>query len=366
MSITLSDPVLVKRTKDFCWFPSLARLGNGDLLALMSATPDAHVTASVMHVSRSADGGATWSPSRAMVDGGYSFAALPDGDALVLPYYLRRLPRGIGSPANCVHVSGDVTYLPFGVRVSDWPRLDRSFAPELGLAGFVFNGQTVTGAAGEYLTTLYGYFGDDKRMSIVLAESSDAHEWHIRSIVAGHDCPVPGPDGPSESAMWRLGDGRLLCIFRVGSFVPFGRCVSDDDGRTWSDASAMPMGSVQPSLCGRPDGVVALSGGRPGVYAWVTRDPLGDDWQEIDIGAHHNAAHPEDAILHARPWVDGKTREDLLRERHLGFTSSYTEVIPVGNDEFLMIYDRLALGWHAIPESADVTNSVWAVRIRVA
>ena len=104
-----------------------------------------------------------------------------------------------------------------GVLVAGWPRPDRSFAPQLGLAGFVFNGQTVTLKDGSFLGTLYGYFKDTKRYSLVAAESKEGVHWKIRSIIADERCALPGGEGPCEAAMCRLKDGRLMCVFRLDS-----------------------------------------------------------------------------------------------------------------------------------------------------
>jgi hypothetical protein len=92
------------------------------------------------------------------------------------------------------------------------------------------------------------------------------------------------------------------------------------------------------------EGTLALSGGRPGLFLWLDREGTGQSWQEIDILAHHNACLPGEAIQH---------------------TSSYTEVIALDDHHLLYIYDRLANGWHWIPEDMDDTNSVWVVRVTV-
>ena len=105
--------------------------------------------------------------------------------------------------------------------------------------------------------------------------------------------------------------------------------------------------SVQPSLAVLRDGMVVLSGGRPGLYAWVNQDGTGQDWQRLDIRAHHNATVPKEPIL----------RNDQ--------SSSYTEVVRVGENELLYIYDRIPFGWGTIPRDSKETNSVWVVRLRV-
>ena len=49
--------------------------------------------------------------------------------------------------------------------------------------------------------------------------------------------------------------------------------------------------SVQPSLAVLPDGLVALSGGRPGLFLWLNPDdPDGTaaTWRRVDVLANHN------------------------------------------------------------------------------
>src|SRR5262245_55706451 len=83
--VTLSQPVLVARSRGFLWFPTLIRLSNGDLLAEMSNYADVHTATSTSSVSWSRDWGRTWT---ALVDGQYgeTSVTLPGGDELLLPY----------------------------------------------------------------------------------------------------------------------------------------------------------------------------------------------------------------------------------------------------------------------------------------
>src|SRR5207244_3261070 len=112
---------------------------------------------------------------------------------------------------------------------------------------------------GSYLSTLYGWFKDQKRYALVAAESADGVNWKIRATVADENCKLKGAEGPCEAALARLKDGRLLCVFRLASNVPYGQCFSSDDGKTWTEPASMPADvfSVQPSLVVLPDGAVA-------------------------------------------------------------------------------------------------------------
>lgn len=350
LEVTLSAPVLVARSEGFCWFPTLMQLANGDLLAVMSNYHDDHVEKATANLCWSANGGLTWSKPAV---GLYSDSALrtPEGDQLLLPYYLRPRPQGAMGDAYQIVPKGkrEAKVVPEGLRVENWPRPDKSFAPKLGLSGFVFNGNTIE-IKGGYLALLYGHFKDAKRYSLVAADSKNGVTWKVRSIVADENCPLPGGEGPCESATCRLKDGGLMCIFRLASDVSYGQVWSDDDGKTWSKPQAMAagIGSVQPALAVLGDGTIVLTGGRPGLWAWLNHDGTGKDWKHLDLRAHHNACQPNDPI-----------------NNPASGTSAYTEVVRLDETHVLCIYDRLARGWMAIPKGSQETNSVWAVRMTV-
>ena len=363
LKVTLSEPVLVKRSRWYCWFPSLIRQPNGTLWALMNAYADMHISDSFCYLSRSKDGGLTWDEPRVIGDSGLNHLILPDGSTMVIPYYLRPRADGIiGAPCNIISPKGELSVNISGVTVTGWPRPLQSMDPDLATAGFVFNGQVVKGKNDEYLTTLYGHFEGDERYSLVFVESADGFAWKVRSIVAGADCLLEGIEGPCESAICRLSDGRLMCLFRLASFVPYAQTYSEDDGHTWTQPVYTSAMSVEPSLEVMPNGRLALSGGRPGISVWFNNDTQGINWQGINIVAHHNACKPHDTINpdSTKAWND---RDEMIQQGLSGFTSSYTELMRIDDKHLILIYDRLAYGWHPIPDESDETNSVWVVRI---
>lgn len=134
-------------------------------------------------------------------------------------------------------------------------------------------------------------------------------------------------------------------VFRLASNVPYGQTFSDDDGRTWSQPVAMKDAhSVQPSLAVMKDGGLVLTGGRPGIFAWLNRDGTGKDWLQVDLQNHHNTQHPGEQI------TSGKT-------------TSYTEVEPLDDQSVIVIYDRIPHSWNAIPPGSKDTNSIWVVKV---
>jgi hypothetical protein len=143
MKVSLSRPVLVARRADYLWFPTLTVLSNGELLAQMSAYADKHVKTARSLMCWSGDGGLTWSKPLA-ARYGESALTLPSGDLLLLPYYLSPKGKGVfAAPYElCPKGKRQVRLVGDGVRVGGWPRPHRSFAPQLGLAGFVYGGSS--------------------------------------------------------------------------------------------------------------------------------------------------------------------------------------------------------------------------------
>jgi hypothetical protein len=358
IDISLSKPRLVARSSGYLWFPTMTRLSGGELFANFSTNRDEVVADRTSSVSWSDDNGLTWSTPHSIDPKGDLYAEtmlrLKNGNALLLPFNL--YPdngRMRGWYQTVVGKQGErkVEFFDKALTVSGWPRPDRSFNEKLGLSGFGFNGQCISAETGEYLATMYGYFQGDQRFSLVLMESTDGIDWKFRSMIAGADCKLTGGEGPCESVTVRLKDGRLMNVFRLASNVPYGQTFSNDDGRTWSEPLAMKDAhSVQPSLAVMNDGELVLTGGRPGIFAWINRDGTGQDWLQVDLQSHHNNQHPTEQI---------STNDDITSGR----TTSYTEVEPLDDHSVIVIYDRIPNGWNAIPAGSNETNSIWVVKV---
>jgi hypothetical protein len=342
LKVTVSEPVRVAESKGYLWFPTLVRVDDRRLLAVISDKSDAHTDEQTGQVAWSEDGGQTWGPLQKIPV--YSECPVPAADGLILlPNYLFPQPSGAigGAYMFCPRGKSELAHIKQpSIMVTGWPReLDRLGAvyghPELHIAGFVFNGQSVTLKDGRHLATLYGHFKGTKRYALVVAVSRDARGWSYVSTVADETCKLPGKEGPCEAALCRLKDGRLMCVFRMDGVMPYGRSFSCDEGQTWSEPDVLPAKSVQPSLAVMPDGAVALSGGRPGVSVWFNVEGDGKRWQPVEI-------LPADAK-----------------------TSAYTEIVPLDDRSLLCIYDRIPNNWNAIPAGSRDVNSVWVVRLTV-
>jgi len=359
IEISLSKPRLVARSRGYLWFPTMTRLSGGELFANFSTNLDAVVADRTASASWSADGGLTWSEPTSIKPEGDLYAEtmlrLKNGDQLLLPFNF--YPDGEAMRGWHQTVSGKlgeqrVTFIDKSVTVSGWPRPDRSFNEKLGLSGFGFNGHGLVGNNGEYLATMYGYFKGDSRYSLVMVESSDGLAWKYRSLIAGADCSLGGREGPCESQTVRLKDGRLINVFRLDSSVPYGQTFSENDGRTWSPPVAMKEAhSVQPSIAIMKDGTLVLTGGRPGIFAWINPSGDGGDWLQVDLLNNHNEQSSQERI---------NVNEIFTVAEQ---TTSYTEVVQLDEQSVLVMYDRIPHGWNAIPRDSQDTNSIWVVKL---
>jgi hypothetical protein len=158
------------------------------------------------------------------------------------------------------------------------------------------------GGGSSWLTTMYGH-GDgpyrhwSRRPTVYLVKSTDGGEnWQLRSKIDWQPAFGNSSDGPGEPSMARLPSGRLLLVFRSDATAYFWKAFSDDEGEHWSPPAVMDkqggQWSVRPQLRVLSNGLLVLSGGRPGIKLWVCADGAGESWQEIDIAREHNARTP--------------------------------------------------------------------------
>ena len=109
-----------------------------------------------------------------------------------------------------------------------------------------------------------------------------------------------------------------MCIYRLDSELTYGQIWSADEGKTWSEpVECKGPRSVEPSLVVLKDGMVVLSGGRPGVKLWTNDDDAGKEWQEVDINEFRNRFPPEN---HS---ATGYTEMVALDDTHLLYIYHY-------------------------------------------
>lgn len=214
LRVTLSEPIAVGRSRGYFWFPNLWRMPNGDLLATISPVADIHMSSIPYLVTWSCNGGLTWSEPIVTNDGGQTLLQMAAGDAILLPYILRPRPDGLGAPYNRIPAgTRTVEYVPSGVIVTGWPGPAQTIVPGLDMAAFSFNGQTLQLSDGTYLATVYGALVEPSGYRIFAVKSTDGVHWTIATLIADKSSGVVGQEAPNESALLRLKDGRIMCVF---------------------------------------------------------------------------------------------------------------------------------------------------------
>eukprot|EP01047_Picozoa_sp_COSAG01_P066669 COSAG01_NODE_9250_length_2504_cov_3.542067_3_plen_238_part_00 len=127
-----------------------------------------------------------------------------------------------------------------------------------------------------------------RRATIFFMHSTDlGRSWVLRSYIPWRPAFGSSADGPGEPSTAVLADGSLWCIFRADSTQNYWSARSGDLGVTWNRISKLPFAwSVKPRLRVTTKGLLVLTGGRPGIDMWASRD--GNHWSRWNLAAEHN------------------------------------------------------------------------------
>lgn len=362
----ISLPTVVARDKGFLWRPTLASLGGGELVMAINVQSDIYQPFNVMHLTRSTDGGHSWGRRWPVAQAGWVAGWARKGEAFFLPYdavyFLDSEHKDFTGSLTVLRARSNQVVTELGaVRVTGVPR--RIHQMTYGQPYMYFWGNVITLADGSLATTIFGGWAGDPprhpkttspRLSLMMVRSADGgREWSVQGLVArGEDVPQ-GAEGAAEASLAKLENGDLLCVFRVGVPSPYHRSVSRDHGLTWSRPTALPegTGSVNPRLARLSNGVLALAGGRPGLFLWLCSDGRGEQWHSIDLQAHHNRTHP------AKPIDPGGTPRT---------SSAYMDMIELEPRMIFLVYDHIPRGWKGVPSDSPEWNEIYAVRIKVS
>lgn len=215
--------------------------------------------------------------------------------------------------------------------------------------------------------------------SVGIFTSRDGFNWKFASVVA-HKADVAGSqEGPNESTLAILKDGRLIVIFRVDggdgkpdqTHKPYMMAISQDQGHSWSKPVSLPAGvmSAKPMAVVLADGTLLLSGGRPALNVWESPDGLGQTWISHDIPTEHNQLVGEASSLR---FCDAFANATLS----LGWaeSSGYTTLVSTSSDAStatgLVCYERQgghSGGYHKKnpPQCNPSFSSIFCMSMRV-
>jgi len=365
VEVELAPPVEVGRAGGHFWFSRLLRLEDRRLLCEVTLAEDKGQGEWPAALFLSEDAGATWRRTIDIPACGMGATALEPGHILLQPYELWPLRPGDRRNAGAqgtrmaAGARGEVRIERTPVAFYGFPRDYQDYNRDQLLV--LANGTVTPLKDGRLLSTVYGRFVGDSRLSLCSVTSEDrGATWRYQALIAGADVAPGAREGPNEAAIARLADGRLLCVFRVAMRVPYWMSVSADEGAAWATPEPMAgVGSVKPQVLRLDNGLLLLSGGREGLFLWLCCDGEGRDWERLDLGQHHNDHLPP--ALHFPPeFLGGRARTEPA------VSTSYTSLLPLGPDEALLSYDRLANGWGPAPGPHGEYNVVFCVRISVS
>ncbi len=364
--VEAGSPVEVGRSDGHFWFSSLHRVGDQTLCCGIIRSADVAQGKWPADLFRSDDGGATWRWALSIDSYGHASVRRDGTSTLMMPYELwpqappdRQSCRADGTLLTLT-AEGTLAAEAVDVRFLDIPApLADYHVDELDLK---HNGNILELPEGILFTTLYGTFEGDERNSCLAAASDDGGlSWTYRGTVAGSEDFASAREGPNESSTVVLDNGDLLCIYRVsGGDTDYHKSYSHDQGRTWSDLAPMEgMRSVQPRLARLGNGALVLTGGRPGLFLWISIDGKGEVWERVNLGEHHNRMTVDKSLRFSEAFCGAEVGEDPA------MSTAYTGIMPWGADGAIVTYDRLANGWAGAPGPNGAVDRVFGVRVAV-
>lgn len=371
-------PVLIATNQpgEKAWFSRLLQFPGGELMVGFSCIGDTHEKQAGISYAISTDMGGTWTRGR-LDEVFMNFAGM--GDESDNAMILMGLPLTVGprdkwleiisenNEKTEVAVTGLKVVFSDGELKADGPISQRVVVPGSWVLAY-WHGPIMRMPDGALLTMLECYDrkadGADRasigRGSVLAMRSTDeGRTWEYYSTAASSK-DASGYEGPDENSFARLSDGRLLCVYRTqGERGPYWHSFSADDGKTWSKPEPMngPY-AVMPRLVRMGNGVLALSGGRPGVFLWLSADD-GRTWQQFDVMRHHNSFMPEHTHFEG-----GRTAGNMIWAATY-CTTAYTGLLEIEDGVLLLTYDRVPYGWSFTPAGAFDNDMVFALRLRV-
>lgn len=364
-TVTAEAPVLMAASSGHFWFPHLFRPGGTRLYCLVTTSADEAQGdwPSVLYVSD--DRGTELRRATDVLTVGPAATRLGPGRILLMPY--ENWPRAEGDKRNTRAngtilldtADGGVSAEPVEVTFRGLPR-DLADYHKGELALFT-NGNLLPTGNGDLLTTVYCEFAGQGKYNLLAMVSEDkGFNWHFRSIVASGRDLDDAPEGADESNILRLADGRILCVFRVGSRKEFRRTLSSDDGRTWTPPERIEGAwSVEPRMVRLQNGLIVLTGGREGLFLFVCADGEGKNWEHVNLGRHHTETIGDPALRFTDVFLEAKETPDPPE------STAYTGLVATGPEEIAIAYDRTANGWEGTPGPNGEQDAVFVVRAKV-
>lgn len=297
-------------------FPFVYKFGN-NIFVSYSEHRDAYIASPVDAMMISRDNGKTWTEK--ITNSDFYITSMVEKDGILYGIVYFTYPDSSVKERMIYWVSADMG--------KTWSKREGTVnAPE----GEQF--KTINGVWGSLLFhrgmqvmddgsiqgVMYGYYAGDKLYRVVWVKSTNnCATWNITSIVASG---IPSDSfknalGYCEPTFSKTRDGSILCVMRIGSYLPLYQSRSYDNGISWSKPVVLPgltgksLESVDPHLVLMKNGILALTYGRPGTRIAFATDGCGYHW-------------------------------DFSLDTYTGETTGYSGMVQAGNDSLLLIADQ--------------------------
>ena len=287
-SIIYDNPLPQLRSRH-SFFPSLCQCADGSLTAMFAIGEAFESVDSTTCVSRSFDGGKSWTSPKACFDkSGFSVpvtdyakvVTLPDGQLLALGYAFPRPDpeKPLGNPETGGLLEDFVFFSISYDNGESWSEMHPIPEPWGGHAEA--SAPVTVLSDGTWLTPITGFPGWDGKMTgpiegRVLRSTDGGTTWESTVCMA-----FSGPVTCYEQRICRLDSGTLVCIgwnedTATGQRLPNHFTFSTDDGKTWSAPESTGVLGQAASLCALGgEKLLALHAvrrdtDRPGIYGYI-------------------------------------------------------------------------------------------------
>lgn len=175
--------------------------------------------------------------------------------------------------------------------------------------------------------------------------NDNARTWnYVSQILTEDNLCEEEKDGLCEPCLIEAQSGGYVVLMRSGSDSPSYISYSEDKGTTWSKPSKFDSCGVDPQLLRLKNGVTIASYGRPGVYVRLTVDSDCRKW---------NAPMKVDNKFFIKKSKWGK------------YSCSYTSLLPINEDEALLVYSDFQYPSLQNPEEKVRTILVRKIKIEI-
>ncbi len=321
-------PICIEKDRYIGW-PTVARIANGDLIAVFSGDRDSHVCPwGKVQMVRSSDGGETWTEPQTIANGPLDdrdagIVQLPDGELLVSYFTSREYYRLAAMRKRWKKDRPEYFWLLHDAKIPE--RLKRE-----ALGNFCIrsrdNGRTWTTPSRFAINCTaphgpvllkdgslfhFGLHNSPKGASRLAAERSTdgGHTWTVLCEKVAEEKNVESCALLDEPHVLELPSGRIIAMIRINDPRQVMRQThSDDGGRTWAPVTETPICGLPPHLIHiGGNRVVCVYGRRKGQYGGFGEfacisDDGGMTWDvknEITLAASHcsDLGYPSTAAL---------------------------------------------------------------------